>query len=134
MGIPSDAWVGDVDPSALVASGGEADVAEHMENMHEEEADNQVRSWAASSWPDFSQLSDNCATCGLEPGDGVRFLKCASCLTPRYCSKQCQTDGWKQSKHGHKFSCAAKLGLPTPASKLKVRRVFSQFTHTQVIH
>ncbi|EOD21492.1 hypothetical protein EMIHUDRAFT_117124 [Emiliania huxleyi CCMP1516] len=87
-----------------------------MENMHEEEADNQVRSWAASSWPDFSQLSDNCATCGLEPGDGVRFLTCASCLTPRYCSKQCQADGWKQSKHGHKFSCAAKLGLPTPAT------------------
>ena len=41
----------------------------------------------------------------------------------KYCAKQChrQTDGWKQSKHGHKFSCAAKLGLPTPASKLKVR-------------
>ena len=39
VGIPSDARLCDVDPSALVASGGEADVAEHMENMHEEEAE-----------------------------------------------------------------------------------------------
>jgi hypothetical protein len=60
---------------------------------------------------DLVEAGRFCATCGTR--DGTLF-RCSSCKTIRYCSKACQTAGWKR----HKVACRASgagLGAgPTP--------------------
>ena len=56
---------------------------------------------------ELKQLNNCCAYCYTpEPIDGEtkRFPKCGGCKTRRFCSRECQTNDWKD---GHKHWCGA---------------------------
>eukprot|EP00878_Enallax_costatus_P009346 GHUV01009768.1.p1 GENE.GHUV01009768.1~~GHUV01009768.1.p1 ORF type:complete len:387 (+),score=74.62 GHUV01009768.1:293-1453(+) len=46
----------------------------------------------------------HCLECGKEETDDQKLLKCATCKTARYCSKECQKAHWR---NGHKQVCKA---------------------------
>jgi hypothetical protein len=53
---------------------------------------------------DVPSLGTVCATCGRHPAKS----SCSKCQRARYCSKECQVEGWKS---GHKASCKASRPL-----------------------